>query len=329
LVNQTLYDLEIILVNDGSTDESGQICDMYASKDNRIKVIHKSNGGLSDARNAGIRKAVGKYIMFIDSDDWIDLTTCEDVYQAALFEDLDIVFWSSIYEYTNKSVLFKSSLKEDTLFSDSSLAKLQLRMCGLTEEEMKNPVSTDYYASAWGKLYNSNLIKNNSIEFIDTKIIGSEDVLFNFTAFHYSKKIKYLNKFYYHYRKNNPNSLTKNQKNLSIRFQNLFEYMKTEIERLQLGEEYLKVLQNRIGLSVINISLSICSETNKESIVVKIGRIKNVINEPPYANAIKQLKLSNMPLYWKVYFVLCKNNFSTFVYANTYIAIFVRKILSF
>lgn len=77
IINQTYKNLEIILVDDGSKDNSGTIADTYASKDNRIKVIHKENGGLSDARNHGLDQAKGKYIIFIDSDDFIDSSMCE------------------------------------------------------------------------------------------------------------------------------------------------------------------------------------------------------------------------------------------------------------
>ena len=75
IVNQTYKNLEIILVDDGSPDRCPQMCDDYAEKDSRIKVVHKKNGGLSDARNAGMAVATGEYISFIDSDDWIDLET--------------------------------------------------------------------------------------------------------------------------------------------------------------------------------------------------------------------------------------------------------------
>ena len=75
LVQQTYHNLEIIMVDDGSKDNSGRICDLLAKQDKRIKVIHKLNGGLASARNAGIKKANGQYILFVDSDDWIELDT--------------------------------------------------------------------------------------------------------------------------------------------------------------------------------------------------------------------------------------------------------------
>jgi len=77
--NQTYENLEIILVNDGATDQSGNICDKYAKEDSRIQVLHKENGGLSSARNAGIAIATGEYIAFVDGDDWIDTNMYEDM----------------------------------------------------------------------------------------------------------------------------------------------------------------------------------------------------------------------------------------------------------
>ena len=89
-IKQTYHNLEIILVDDGSTDTSGKICDMYACKDDRIKVFHKQNGGLSDARNTGIEKATGEYIYFLDSDDMLPTGAIEKMLNACVQEDADM-----------------------------------------------------------------------------------------------------------------------------------------------------------------------------------------------------------------------------------------------
>lgn len=81
VVNQTYKNLEIILVDDGSTDGSGAICDRYAEKDSRIQVIHKENGGLSSARNVGLERITGEWALFVDSDDWIELNTLELLFE--------------------------------------------------------------------------------------------------------------------------------------------------------------------------------------------------------------------------------------------------------
>ena len=90
ILNQTFKDFELILIDDGSTDESGKICDEYNLKDNRIKVIHKENGGLSSARNAGLDIAQGEYIGFVDSDDWIELDMYEELYKICKENDTDV-----------------------------------------------------------------------------------------------------------------------------------------------------------------------------------------------------------------------------------------------
>ncbi|MBD5537240.1 MAG: glycosyltransferase [Lachnospiraceae bacterium] len=92
IINQTYKNLEIILVDDGATDKSGTICEEYAHKDARIRVIHKENGGLSDARNAGLSVATGKYISFIDSDDWIAADMYEHLHAVIVYEEADLTF---------------------------------------------------------------------------------------------------------------------------------------------------------------------------------------------------------------------------------------------
>ena len=91
LVNQTYHNIEIILVDDGSPDRCGEMCDEYAKRDKRVVVIHKSNGGLSDARNKGLDVAKGDYVMFVDSDDWIELETCSIIIGLAVKYEVDVV----------------------------------------------------------------------------------------------------------------------------------------------------------------------------------------------------------------------------------------------
>ena len=99
ILAQTIHDIEVILVDDGSTDESENICDAYCLKDNRVRVFHKTNGGISSARNLGLKYAQGEYISFIDSDDWIDINALEDMYNLAKKENSDIVICDMIDHY--------------------------------------------------------------------------------------------------------------------------------------------------------------------------------------------------------------------------------------
>lgn len=110
ILNQTYKNLEIILVDDGGKDRCPEICDLYAQKDSRIKVIHKPNGGLVSARKAGLRKSNGKYISYVDGDDWIGSGFIEGLYTAAVTSDADMVCAGQTRDLFSKSASFTNSL---------------------------------------------------------------------------------------------------------------------------------------------------------------------------------------------------------------------------
>lgn len=307
LKNQTMREIAIILVNDGSTDESGKICDEYAKMDSRITVVHKTNGGLSDARNAGTQFVKSKYLLYIDSDDWMDLDACETAYEVIEREQADMVFWTWMKEFPTYSLPVEPIFKRDTVFEGESIRFLQRRVLGLTGPEISQPTKTDALATAWGKLYRFEIIKDNELSFVDTKEIGSEDSLWNFELFFYLKKAVFLHRHFGHYRKDNPNSLTKNHKaSLLPRYLKLFEKMDHEIKRKQLGAEFVEAWYNRICFSTINMVLSITSSNNSSSRAQKIADIDKILNNPLFIEAYSRLKMKYLPKHWYVFFTFAK-----------------------
>lgn len=146
VINQTYTNLEIILVDDGSPDNCGKICDEYEKMDSRIKVIHKSNGGLSDARNAGIDIANGKYISFIDSDDYVDLDYIEFLYNQIFKYNTSIAICSHRVLYDTGKIIEKQTNEVSVLDSKKVLERI------LYDEGID--------LSAWAKLYDINLFKD-------------------------------------------------------------------------------------------------------------------------------------------------------------------------
>lgn len=140
LVNQTLKDIEIIIVNDGSTDGSKKIIDKYAKKYSNVIAITKENGGVSEARNLGLEKATGEYIGFIDSDDWVSEDMYEKMYQKAKSENFDIVACDTEAIFPDKKMYISSNIKED----NTSNKELMI----------------DAYAVIWNKIYKRELIKD-------------------------------------------------------------------------------------------------------------------------------------------------------------------------
>lgn len=150
ILNQTYFDLEIILVDDGSPDNCGAMCDGYAEKDFRVRVVHKENGGLSDARNAGIKVATGKYLLFVDSDDWIDATLVEKTVLSAEKWNADIVLFDhmTVEEYTGNTMVFSQSFLENISISSEKEPRLVCRAC-----------------SAWNKLFNKEFWESSGLSF--------------------------------------------------------------------------------------------------------------------------------------------------------------------
>ena len=196
ILNQTYRNLEIILVDDGSSDESGAICDNYASEDNRIKVIHKSNGGLSSARNAGILESTGNYICFVDSDDWLDERYVEVLYKLINTHQADI-----------SACRFCEAVEGQPVTEN----KLSVNSLVITDNLMLHAITEKTYAGfACNKLFQSKIIKDNNLLF-DEKIFNGEDLPFTVDYLRYCSKVAYTPSQLYYYNIR-PQSITTTRK---------------------------------------------------------------------------------------------------------------------
>lgn len=307
LINQTYNNIEIILIDDGSTDKSAQIITEYLRQESRIKFFQQSNKGPSAARNFGIQECKGKYLAFLDSDDWLDLNTFEELVSKLSEDDFDVVFCSYVREYRTVS-LPKDVLLEDQYFNEVGSKSLFLRLFGLTDKELKNPENADSIVPVWMKLYKTNIIKDNSIKFVDTKIIGSaEDALFNIYYFHKINKAYYFHRHFYHYRRDNLSSYTSAYRpNLVIQWDNLFAHINEAIVNFSLDSSFVKALKNRIALGIIGLGLNEMASDKRSS--DKIITIRTILNKKNYKEAISQLNLKYFPLKWKMFFLAAKMN---------------------
>ena len=325
ILSQTYENIEIILIDDGSTDKSAQICDEYTAKDKRAAVVHKTNEGVSAARNDGLKAANGQLIMFVDSDDWIDSETCGTAVNAMQESGADVVMWTYISENNgnqSRKIIFGS----DTIFEGTDVTeKLHRRLFGLTGEELANPELADSLCPVWGKLYKKELILNNDISFVDLSEIGTyEDGLFNIEVFSQVEKAVYLNKCLYHYRKENTSSVTSGyRKDLFEKWQHLFDLMQEYIAENNLPSDYQAALNNRIALSIVGLGLNIISCNC--SAVKKIKMIKEIIKSERYKKAYKDLCFTYFPVHWKLFYGCAKYRCAVGVYFLLFI---IQKILS-
>ena len=186
IVNQSYREIEIILVNDGSTDKSGFICEEWKLKDPRIIVIHQSNMGLPEARNTGIKAAKGEYIIFIDSDDWIDPCMLEDLKKQIVDYNSDISVCNLVTFNKNGS-------------NDGVLGKYKNEII-----DYSNSNSLKFYYSSLDAccvhMFTSSIIVKNELLFVPKTVVAQEDFYFQIKVYTHAKRIATIKNKYYHYR---------------------------------------------------------------------------------------------------------------------------------
>lgn len=199
LVNQSLQEIEIILVDDGSPDRVPEMCDSWAMRDNRIKVIHKKNAGLGYARNNGLEIAKGEYIAFVDGDDYISTDTYRIAYEEAQKEEACVVFFNMKREHKKHTWSDEKQIWEGKQITDYILDMIACAPC--VKEERK------WGMSACHGIYQHSIIGENNLQFHSEWDCLCEDILFNIDFLRCANKIVYIpNKLYYYCI--NPNSTT-------------------------------------------------------------------------------------------------------------------------
>ena len=186
ILNQTYRDFELILLNDGSTDTSGEICDAYAKRDSRVRVVHKENTGVSDTRNRGIDLARGEYLQFLDSDDWITPDATALFVRTATEQQCDMVI-SQFYRVIGEHVSQKGAIDEDGLMDRSTYAN----------HMMQKPADF-YYGVLWNKFYKRSIITEHRLR-MDQSISWCEDFMFNLEYVRHTQTIYAMKVPVYYY----------------------------------------------------------------------------------------------------------------------------------
>jgi len=292
VINQSYRNIEIILVDDGSSDRSGAICDEYKDKDSRIKVIHKENGGLSDARNSGLKISTGEYITFIDSDDCIGLNYIDILVKMIEKYDAEIAICN--YNHVEESFSFNHEKSTD---NTSMIYEYNNIEC-IKNMYLANKQGLEFLA--WGKLYSKKLFTENGIIYPKGKI--HEDTFTTYKVIYNAKKIVFNDTKLYFYRKRN-GSIMNSQ--FSIKFLNKLEAIeetceffenKSEIDLLQLAfNDYMKIamkLYHKLEISYI--------EKDKKNLKKQLIKKTKTI----YAYYIKKIKY---PMKKKIYYCIILN----------------------
>ena len=194
IVNQTYKNLEIILVDDGSPDNCPKMCDAWAEKDNRIKVIHKQNAGAGIARNSGIEASTGDYVLFVDSDDFIDLKTIEKCVSKIQLTQCDVVMFGRYTVFADGRTKETPVVTKEYYFSDNQI--IDDILPGLFIHERGIGISS------CNKLYNLKIIKDNKIQYKSEREFLSEDAIFHLELFGFVKSVTIIPENFYYYFQN-------------------------------------------------------------------------------------------------------------------------------
>ena len=279
IINQTYKNLEIILVDDGSPDKCGQICDDFAQKDTRIKVIHKENGGLSSARNAGLDIATGDYVSFIDSDDYLDLNAFSKTIEKLMLTDSDVCMFS---HYTISEI-------------ETNVHKLPFEKDFYNEEEVRNKV----YPKFFGKTKEDGLIEGfvcrqifkrdviGDLRFRSEREYFAEDIVFDLELYGRVKSFCVVNDPLYYYRYVSTSLSNKYRENLFEKFEKLIAFMYEVNQQYDLGVQ--NRILDRIFFSAVGSCLNIKKgeELSKKE---KLFSIKQIAQNKYVKESIKTLK---------------------------------------
>ena len=309
LVNQTYENIEIILINDGSTDGSLKICQDFASEDNRIKVFSIENSGVSTARNIGIENMTGDYITFVDSDDWIELNMIEFVISKAMKGKVDTIVWSYFKNFSDSERALSLIPGGNQLFTnEKDILYLKSIYQFYGQEKLGDTVSA---GTTWCKLYKSELIQNNNIRFKE-ELTRSQDVIFCLEAFSKSERIKYYDENLYHYRINNSSTCSGNRfiDDTETPFNSLLNEMKKFSKQFENETEFREVINARTVQVILWHLDHKYFHKDFEGNIFKIKQgVLKMIDVEPYKTALKDVNNNILPKRERTMAVLLNKKF--------------------
>ncbi|MFI3227138.1 MAG: glycosyltransferase [Clostridia bacterium] len=300
IVNQTYKNLEIILVDDGSKDNCPAMCDEWAKKDGRIIVIHKENQGLGLARNSGLSIATGRYVAFIDSDDFVDVEMIEKLYTNLVDKSCDTVY-CGFYKYYNEKVVVpvESMYNEVCIENEKIISDVLLNMIATLPDEKKECLLS---MSVWHALYSKEIIDEYNISFPSEREFMSEDMIFDIDYLQRAKKIYFFDTPLYYYSCENQNSLTQNYKLEEFSRQiKQVRKMETELNKILPSDDYKLRLQRYLLGRLRTCIMKASRMREKDKNFNFYQHIKELISSDDVVEIMKTYPYKQNPMQLRIY----------------------------
>lgn len=309
LINQTYKNIEIICINDGSTDESGKICDEYSKKYKNIFVVHKKNEGLGFARNTGMNHVKGDYVLFVDSDDYIDKDMVEKLFNSISKNKVDICRCGYKKVDNQHNILFKDVLENELFKGKEVKTKMLPRLIG-SSPKIKDTIDM----SVTRVLYNFSIIKQHHIKFPSEREFISEDMVFNIDYTQYANGACIIDYCGYNYR-SNPVSLTRKYR--QDRF-NAAKYFYVNVKQKLISYGYKQDTLDRLSRNFFILLKMSISQENKNVSKNKISKslkiIKNICKDKIVLEVINEYPIKKLGLKQKIFLYMIKYNLNILLY---------------
>lgn len=305
VVNQTLDDIEIVLVDDGSPDSCPEICDRYAKKDSRIKVIHKKNEGLGYARNSGMLIATGEYIAFLDSDDYVSKDMYEKVYSELKRTDADCCVTGYVVKKDSGDEIHKENPLGTAVYeSDDIITKVLAGMLGSKPDQARD---TDVGMSVWKCVYRKELLQDKGILFPSERELISEDIIFQIRVLSQVKRVCTLSEVMYYYCENaNSQSLTKTySKDKFDRYKKLYNVELEMLSKIKFCEE-TRLRATRMFLGNTRVCIKQICQSTENSKQEKKTLLQEICDDKEIQDVLKWYPWKDNPLRQKIVTLLIK-----------------------
>lgn len=312
ILAQTWNNIQIILVNDGSKDNSAAICDEYAAKYSNIQVIHKENEGLGYTRNCGMKYATGDYLSFLDSDDSLDENTYEECIRLMKSNEADVCYFGRKTFDQNGTYTVNENVPEKLVYKDEEVgAEFAKHYFGWLQNEQKKPFIKE---SACCVLYSRRVISENEIQFPSERECLSEDAFFNLDVCRHSKCIIINPQNYYNYRYNEKSLTTKYD---AQKFRKAVGYYHKLNEYISVFPEIIDA-KERIDYKFLALTRGIIKREIEESKFVNVkqvcGIINYIINVPEFAEVCKTVNTKRIDKNTKIFISWARNKRTLFLY---------------
>lgn len=302
LLNQTLKEIEIILVDDGSPDQCGKICDDFANKDKRIKVIHQKNSGLSAARNSGQRLANGKWIAFVDGDDWVERETYQILYNLAEQNnhDVDVILFNFVKDFPNRSIPMDSRkyVENNKIYKTNQEIKY-LQSMMLNYNANLATVPTKFIKKAF--LDKNNLFHNEKLR------QGAEGIEFNVRLFGKATKALYVEKMFYHYIYNSESITSVHNEQNHYMVLECFKEIKKNIDNTD--EKMMDYFYNRMNNVILTTAISgYFSYTNNKKYSIQKKEYQRYLKNDLVQEVLQKSNYYNLSVTKKIILFCIKHN---------------------